>query len=149
METVPKSLPKLKAVFHSKTKDGTTGIMGGVKLIPGFPFNLISGTKLLTLGFKISGDARGIKYKKDGIKITFDIKVNTPERMVLATRLKRTATEVGGAVASVKTVSVKTAHDQLGHMSEKATRKTAKALGWTVTKGTLGNCESCAIGNSF
>jgi hypothetical protein len=34
----------------------------------------------------------------------------------------------------------------LGHMSEIATRQAAKALGWTLTPGSMTPCEMCAIG---
>jgi hypothetical protein len=40
--------------------------------------------------------------------------------------------------------SVKQAHQQLGHKPEDLTRQMAKHLGWTVTRGTLKPCESCA-----
>jgi hypothetical protein len=35
------------------------------------------------------------------------------------------------------------AHHILGHGSEDATRKTTKALGWTITRGALGACQAC------
>ena len=72
------------------------------------------------------------------------MKIKTPEGMLFATRPQRTATEVGGAVAQEKSVSIKVAHKLLGHMDEPATRKAAANLGWTITRGTLGVCESCA-----
>jgi hypothetical protein len=40
-------------------------------------------------------------------------------------------------------MSVKKAHDMLGHINEKAVRKTAITLGWELTRGTLGVCEPC------
>eukprot|EP00977_Amphora_coffeiformis_P005907 scaffold1252_cov154-Amphora_coffeaeformis.AAC.1 len=146
---------KVTAKFEGKipfeTDDGTKGTMAGVKLMPGSPFNLISGTKLLTMGYKMTGDANEILYEKEGNKLKFNIKVNTPEGMVLAARLKRTATEVGGAATEykqTKTISIKKAHEQLGHMGEDETRRAAKALGWTITRGSLNKCESCAIGKA-
>ena len=59
--------------------------------------------------------------------------------------------EVGGATTTeeankqMKTVSIIEAHQQLGHMNEADTRKTAKMLGWTITRGSLGVCEECGI----
>ena len=135
---------KAVGVLPFKTKEGTTGNMNGIHYIKGAPFNLISGTKLLDLGYKLQGDKDKIWYTKDGTKLVFDIKIETPEGMLFATRLQRTATEVGGAVAQEKTVSIKVAHELLGHMDEAATRKAAANLGWTITRGTLGVCESCA-----
>ena len=130
------------------TKDGTKGCIGRMHLIPGAPFNLISGTKLLTMGYAPSGDANHIAYTKGDSKLVFDIKIKSPEGMLLATRLKRTATEVGGAAANEaqnKMVNIQHAHEVLGHMDEAATRKAAKALGWIITPGSLRKCESCAI----
>lgn len=118
------------------TSDGIKGTMGNVQLIPGLPFNLISGTKLQDLGFKVHGKGSAMEYTKNGISLKFDIRINTPKGMVLATCLKRTTTEVGGASTSTtdKTVSLNVAHKQLGRLSEDATRKVAKQLGWTLTK---------------
>ena len=130
--------------------DGTTGTIGRVHLIPGLPFNLISGTKLLTLGYKLTGDENKLVYSKNNGQVVFDIKIKTSQGMLMATRLTRTATKVGGVAATVKEkqgkmVSIKEAHEKLGHMNEAETRKTASALGWTITRGTLGVCESCAV----
>ena len=70
--------------------------------------------------------------------------------MLLAARLKRTATEVGGANQCTKVITrtIKQAHDELGHMSEDMTRKVAKELGWTIVRGTMKICESCAKGKA-
>ena len=139
---------KAVGIMPFKTKDGTHGKMSGVHLTPGAPFNLISGTKLLAMGFEMCGTRDNITYKRDGIKIIFDVKIKNPEGMLFAARLQRTATEVGGAIAQEKTVSIKTAHELLGHMNEADTHKAAKAMGWTVTRGSLGVCESCAKGKA-
>ena len=45
-------------------------------------------------------------------------------------------------------MSIKTAHEKLGHMSEEITRKTARTLGWPITRGSLKTCEPCALGKS-
>jgi len=73
--------------------------------------------------------------------------------MLLAARLNRTATEVGGVtemtrVQPIKTSSINKAHQVLGHMSEEATHLTAKALGWHITMGKMMVCECCAIGKA-
>ena len=67
------------------TVDGTKGTMGEVHLIPGSPFNLISGTKLQDLGFEVHGKGNAIEYTKDGMSLKFDIRINTPKGMVLTT----------------------------------------------------------------
>jgi hypothetical protein len=46
-------------------------------------------------------------------------------------------------IQTPKRMSVKKAHDMLGHINEKAVRKTVIALGWELTRGTLGVCEPC------
>ena len=48
-----------------------------IHLLPGSPFNIISGTKLLVNGFKLSGDVNAIKYSKNELSIMFDIKIKT------------------------------------------------------------------------
>ena len=45
-------------------------------------------------------------------------------------------------------MTIQKAHERLGHTNEELTRKTAKLLGWTISKGVLGNCEYCAIGKA-
>ena len=77
------------------SNSGTKGTIGGVHLMLGAPFNLISGTKLLLKGYMVTGDKGKLTYSKNNQKLMFDIKVNTPEGMLLAARLKRMATEVG------------------------------------------------------
>ena len=42
-------------------------------------------------------------------------------------------------------LNIQQAHERLGHSNEDATRKTAQALGWTITKGSLKPCEACAV----
>ena len=96
----------------------------------------------------MTGDQDKIEYEKEGSKLVFDLKMNSPKGMVFGARLTRTATEVGGVVQATKKISIKTAHERLGHLSEEETRKTAKQLGWTLSKGSLGTCESCAIGKA-
>jgi hypothetical protein len=40
-------------------------------------------------------------------------------------------------------MNIKMAHDKLGHMGEELKRQIAKALGWVITRGTLGMCQDC------
>ena len=92
-------------------------------------------------------------YSKGNTKLVFDIKIGSPQGMLLAARLNRTATEVGGAagmtrVQPIKTLSINKAHQVLGHVSEEATHLTAKALGWHITIGKTIVCECCAIGKA-
>jgi hypothetical protein len=47
-----------------------------------------------------------------------------------------------------KTMTVETAHNRLGHMSDEATRNTARHLGWSLQRRYMPPCESCAIGKA-
>ncbi len=51
---------------------------------------------------------------------------------------------VGGATSKAHTYNIKKAHELLGHTIENDTRQMASHLGWTITRGPLGVCESCA-----
>ena len=54
-------------------------------------------------------------------------------------------TEIAGADRdNDPTMTIEQAHVRLGHSSEDATRKAAKALNWTLTKGTMKPCDACA-----
>ena len=114
-----------------------------VALIKNTPFNLFSLTKMMKQGWSLSGDkSNGIALTKDGHTVKFDIPIDTPEGIVFAMCAKRT--EVGAAAVNAS-MDINKAHRLLGHQSEEATRKTAKHLGWTVTKGAMSPCLSCTI----
>ncbi len=51
---------------------------------------------------------------------------------------------VGGATSKACIYNIKKAHELLGHNNENDTRQMASHLGWTITRGPLGLCESCA-----
>jgi hypothetical protein len=57
--------------------------------------------------------------------------------------LNLTAPAVTAIASTPMRMSIKKAHDMLGDINEKAVRKTTLALGWELTKGTLGVCEPC------
>jgi hypothetical protein len=60
---------------------------------------------------------------------------------------KRVDGETAAVAADLNAkLSIQQAHARLGHMSETATRQAAKALGWTLTPGSMTPCEMCAIG---
>ena len=50
----------------------------------------------------------------------------------------------GVATDAPTIMSIKEAHDKLGHRHEESIRATAKALGIQLKTGTLGVCEACA-----
>jgi hypothetical protein len=125
--------------------------------LPEGKYNLFSITKLQNEGWILSGDDNAIWLTKGDIEIKFDIIILTPKGVlyamyhqrdteIAAPTAKATNQDVPTAMVIVPTrkrMSVKKAHDMLGHINEKAVRKTALALGWELTKGTLGVCEPC------
>jgi hypothetical protein len=123
--------------------------------LPESKYNLFSITKLQNEGWILSGNSDAIWLTKGDVEIRFDIKIPTPKGVLYAMYHQR-ATEIAAptvivpnqetpTVAAVaptpKRMSVKKAHDMLGNINEKAVRKTAIALGWELTRGTLGVCE--------
>ena len=53
--------------------------------------------------------------------------------------------EISGMTTDKNTkMTIKQAHEKLGHSGEDTTRKTAKQLGWTLSPGTLEPCDACA-----
>jgi hypothetical protein len=117
-------------------------------LVPQAPYNIISITQRMESGWELSGDKmRGIVLSKNGVEMCFDISVETAKGVLWAACMKRSSPEcVAVAPAVMLPLSVEQAHFRLGHMSEKATRKTAEAIGWKLMAGSMAPCESCAIG---
>jgi len=114
--------------------------------IPTSKFNLFSSSKRQLNGWLLHGDDKKIWLTKGGAKVVFDIVIRTRKGAVFCGYFKRKSSDEIGATALK--MSVKQAHNKLGHMSEEITRKTAKALGWELTRGSLGPCEACAIGKA-
>jgi hypothetical protein len=124
----------------------TTGIVTGVALTKGSPFNLFSLTKAMQQGCILGGDnTNGITLTKGTNVLKFDIPIVTPKGVVYAMYMRRT--EV--AASSVSTnMKIEKAHRLLGHQSEDTTRQTAKYLGWNITSGALQPCLPCTIGKA-
>ncbi len=76
----------------------------------------------------------------------FNIVINTPKRALYVGKFSRKGGDevVGGATSKAPTYNIKKAHELLGHNNEIDTRQMASHLGWTITRGPLGVCESCA-----
>ncbi len=139
---------KAIAEMPFKTVDGKNGTIGRIHLMEGAPFNLISGTKLLDMGYKMSGSKDEIVFTKGNQSLKFNIRIGIPEGFLLAIRLTRTGHEVGGVTAQTKTISIMEVHRELGHMDKATTRKVAAELGWTIIRGKMKPCESCAKGKA-
>jgi hypothetical protein len=123
--------------------------------LPEVKYNLFSITKLQNEGWILSGNSDAIWLTKGDVEIKFDIKIPTPKGVLYVmyhqrdteiavptvTAHNQDTPTVAAVTPTLKRMSVKKAHDMLGHINEKAVRKTAIALGWELTRGTLGVCE--------
>lgn len=139
-------------------RDGTLGLIATLKDVgynTNHNFNLLSITCLWELGWSTqSGDSDGIVLLGPDrtSTIKFDIAVRTTRGAVHICRFVRLSrvgdgSEISGANPSprLKKMSILSAHQMLGHKSEDATRRTAKALGITITRGSMPVCEACAL----
>ena len=98
-------------------------------------YNLFSLTRLMQNGWKMSGDETAITMKKGGKAIKFDIVIPTKHGAIYAGYFKR-KDEVSGAAPEAGTqMNIEKAHQLLGHCSEATTRKMAKVLEWTISRG--------------
>jgi hypothetical protein len=94
----------------------------------------------------LGGDGtNGITLTKQNNVLSFDIPIETPKGIVYAMYVR--GSEVAAPALST-TMSIEKAHKLLGHQSEDATRKMAKNLGWTLTKGHMSPCLPCTIGKA-
>ena len=133
-------------------KEGTelgNATLKDVAYLPTSKFNLFSVTKLQRDGWTLHGDKNQIKLTKGNSSVVFDIVINTPKGAIYAMYLKRD-TEMASAATDVAqtgahmTMTIKQAHERLGHANEEATRLAAKQLGIKITRGMLQVCEACA-----
>jgi hypothetical protein len=117
--------------------------------LPTGQFNLFSLTKMTQQGWILGGNKTEIWLEKGKQRLSFDIAIPTPKGMLFAMYIHRDL-EIAGANTDVPVpaVSIQTAHDRLAHPGEDNVRKTAKALGWTLTRGNLKPCDACASGKA-
>jgi hypothetical protein len=118
-----------------------------VKYLPEANFNLFSITRRLKEGWRLNGDDTAIWIYKGDKTIKFDIVVKTKDSLIFCMYMNRRKSP-DTAVVSTETkktvkMSIKTAHERLGHCDEEKTRKIAKHLGWELTRGNLPPCEGC------
>ena len=71
--------------------------------------------------------------------------IPTPKGAIYFAYLKRKNVEVASASKANKLISVNLAHQIFGHGDEASTRKTAKALGFELNRGTMKPCVSCSV----
>lgn len=97
-------------------------------------------------GYELSeNDKVGIALTKGNHQLVFDIPIRTKEGVLWCINMqcKESATEGETALASTTktpTYNITKAHSILGHLSEDATRRASKNLGWTITWGSLKPC---------
>ena len=91
------------------------------------------------------GDESLIRIENgQGEVIDFDVVVPTEKGAIYACKFV-CAVEVATASAeNTMRVNINIAHCLLGHRNEDSVRKTAKELGWVLTRGTMKLCEYCA-----
>lgn len=139
---------KLKGILcDNQGKEIAALNMARVVVTPGSPYNVLSVTRRLKEGWKLGGNENAITLTKDGTTVTFDIKIDSPKGALYAVCIRRVRPEYETNAAMTEKqekMNIQQAHDKLGHMGEDLTRKAAKALGWIITRGTLGVCQNCA-----
>jgi hypothetical protein len=93
-------------------------------------FNLFSLTKRQKAGWLLNRDSEKIWITKGEHKIVFNIRIETPEGLIFALYHKQKEVEVNaaGPEQATKNLSIKKAHELLGHMNEDMCRATCKAL---------------------
>jgi hypothetical protein len=123
--------------------------MQDVTLLPTGMFNLFSLLSVMQRrGWLLYGDVKKIWLEKDGNKIGFDQMVPTPKGEVYCMYLNRQS-EIANpntntdeatapiAAATATAMNISQAHAKFGHSNEDDTRKIAKEMGITITRGTL------------
>jgi hypothetical protein len=115
-----------------------------VSYLPNGPFNLFSLTQMILKGWVMGNNKTSIWIEKGRNKVTFDLMIPTAKGMMFAMYFARETEIAGATIDKDPTMTIEQAHVRLGHSSEDATRKTAKALNWILTKGTLKPCDACA-----
>ena len=132
-------------------KDGKVGlraVLTDCSYNPKNNFNLLSLARLINKqGWKVTrGDDTGIQVTHaSGSKIDFDIVIPMERGAIYACRFVRNMNEIATVSTDAGTkMSIQRAHCLLGLGSKDATRKTARELGWVLTRGSLKPCEHCA-----
>ena len=104
-------------------------------------YNLFSKTKMTQKEWILGGNENSIWLKKGTMTFMFDIKISTPKRVLFAMYHTQ---ELGGLATEAK-LSITKVHRILGNRHKQSNRDKAKALGWELTRGTLGPCDACTV----
>ena len=135
-------------VMHITMKD--------VAFIPDCAFNLFSISKQLKQGWTLGGGKEALVLTSPNGKysVKFDITISTLNGHLYAMCITRKSQEAAGVVTANQnsgrkvTMSLRQAHEKLGHINEHATKDIVKSLGWQLTKVQSLNCSSCAAGKA-
>jgi len=137
----PATVGDIKGTITSKEGVALMNVtLKNVLHTPTSQYNLLSVTKLMSEGWKLSGDSNRMAMKKKNNEINFDIIIRTKRGKLFCVNIQR-ASELG--LTSIIMNKAK-AHNILGHAGDDATMKTAKALGWKLV-GPNKPCESCQM----
>jgi hypothetical protein len=136
---------ELTGTICDKNGDGmTTATMSDVVYLPTGKFNLFSLTKMTrNQGWILGGDDKGIWLTKGDQKLLLYIAI--PFAMYIKRDIGK---EMAQAMVNEKSIPIQLAHDRLGHPHEDMTRKMAKELGWTLSRGNLKPCNGCTAGKA-
>ena len=99
-------------------------------------------------GWILRGNEKAITLEKNGVVLTFDIKVRTPKGIVYCAKFEREIELCNASATRNAKVSIGLLHQQLCHCGEDLARKTAKVVGIEITRGNLKVCEACAKGKA-
>jgi hypothetical protein len=116
-----------------------------VSHLPEGNFKLFSLTRLQKKGWTLLGNTDYTKLQKGGKSLLFNIVTNTYKGALHVGKFSRKGGDevMGGAAHKAPTYSINMAHELLGHNNENDARQMASHF-WTITRGSLGICESCA-----
>ena len=95
-------------------------------------------------------DKNIMTVSRNGVTITFDIIIEMAKGAIYCGYFKRIVNEVAAAGVEPPELklNIKQAHARLGHSNEATTRRTAQALGITITCSTMLPCMACTIGKA-
>jgi len=146
-EVTAKKIGKLDMVVQNQDGTKTKVTLTNVQYVPAFWIKLFSLTAAMANGCDIFSEGMKIIVSKDNVKIQFDQIINTKTGFILGARLEPQIKAAANIAATADTVKTRELHCKLGHVSEDATRRTAKFYGWKLSGG-FPECEECAIAKS-
>jgi hypothetical protein len=142
------ALIDIPGVFVNKS--GETGLQAVLKdcsFSANHSFNLLSMSRLLhKQGWKIvRGDETLICIENEmGDVINFDIVGPTEKGAIYACNFFRTVEVATTSTDNMVRLNINMTHCLLGHQNEDSMWKTARELGWVLTRSTLMPCKHCA-----